>query len=293
MIREEFIKNNLDNLGELDRSSFKYLSDNIELFFEDYSSITLSENSFNKLSYLFKIISYDDFPKEFDLTEVKIKYINGKLCLVNKYKQLCYEEDGELYITPLLVEVDGDTFYEISKNIKHNLKIENQWKQKFYSKDIYNKYSTYISGNSCAVALQGHRIINVFKASNIDYIKEADLIYQTIELGGKLLESYKEDFIKYVKLGFMPVSICKWEDSRAPKSWVQINKLPDDYNLWKNIPEDELKIKRQDIIFYIYTNQSPDINFNEWLSTMEYSDSYEDAKSKQKYIYNKLNEEIR
>ena len=289
---KDYIFDHLDNLGELERPEFSYLSNNVKEFYgetSEYNSLTLNEKAFLQLSHLFKIISFEDFPKEFDLTEVKIKYINGMLCLVNKYKQLCYEEDGKLYITPLLYDVDAQTYYDISKRIKNNLDMSKKWKCKLYSKDSYDKYNTYASNESCTVALKDAQIVSVLKANGVNYIKDMDLMMQTIELGGRLIESYKEDFTKYISYGFMPVAICKWEDDRAPKAWIKANEFIDDS--WKNNYNIKLMVKRHDIIFYIYTNHQLDINFDEWFDKIHYSENYEAAKARQEYIWRKLNNE--
>ena len=289
---KDYIFEHLDNLGELERQEFSYLSNNIEEFYSEpseHNSLILNEKAFLQLSHLFKIISFEDFPKEFDLTEVKIRYINGKVCLINKFKQLCYEEDGQLYITPLLYNVDAQTYYNMSKEIKNNLDTDKKWKCKLYSKDSYNKYDTYASNESCTVALHDAQIVSVLKANGVNYIKDIDLMMQTIELGGRLIESYKEDFNKYVKYGFMPVAICKWEDDRAPKTWIKINNFKDD--AWKNKPDDDFELKRQDIIFYIYTNHQLTIRFRYLLDKIGYSENYEAAKAKQEYIWRKLNNE--
>lgn len=289
---KDYIFEHLDNLGELERQEFSYLSNNIEEFYSEpseHNSLILNEKAFLQLSHLFKIISFEDFPKEFDLTEVKIRYINGILCLVNKYKQLCYEEDGQLYITPLLYNVDAQTYYNMSKEIKNNLDTDKKWKCKLYSKDSYNKYDTYASNESCTVALHDAQIVSVLKANGVNYIKDIDLMMQTIELGGRLLESYREDFNKYVRYGFMPVAICKWEDDRAPKTWIKINNFKDD--AWKNKPDDDFELKRQDIVFYIYTNHQLTIRFRDLLDKIGYSENYEAAKAKQEYIWRKLNNE--
>ena len=289
---KDYIFEHLDNLGELERQEFSYLSNNIEEFYSEpseHNSLILNEKAFLQLSHLFKIISFEDFPKEFDLTEVKIRYINGILCLVNKYKQICYEENGQLYITPLLYNVDAQTYYNMSKEIKNNLDTDKKWKCKLYSKDSYNKYDTYASNESCTVALHDAQIVSVLKANGVNYIKDIDLMMQTIELGGRLIESYKEDFNKYVKYGFMPVAICKWEDDRAPKTWIKINNFKDD--AWKNKPDDDFELKRQDIVFYIYTNHQLTIRFRDLLDKIGYSENYEAAKAKQEYIWRKLNNE--
>ena len=289
---KDYIFEHLDNLGELERQEFSYLSNNIEEFYSEpseHNSLILNEKAFLQLSHLFKIISFEDFPKEFDLTEVKIRYINGILCLVNKYKQICYEENGQLYITPLLYNVDAQTYYNMSKEIKNNLDTDKKWKCKLYSKDSYNKYDTYASNESCTVALHDAQIVSVLKANGVNYIKDIDLMMQTIELGGRLLESYREDFNKYVRYGFMPVAICKWEDDRAPKTWIKINNFKDD--AWKNKPDDDFELKRQDIVFYIYTNHQLTIRFRDLLDKIGYSENYEAAKAKQEYIWRKLNNE--
>ena len=289
---KDYIFEHLDNLGELERPEFNYLSNNVEEFYSEsseHNSLILNEKAFLQLSHLFKVISFEDFPREYDLTEVKIRYINGKVCLINKFKQICYEEDGQLYITPLLYNVDAQTYYNMSKEIKNNLDTDKKWKCKLYSKDSYNKYDTYASNESCTVALHDAQIVSVLKANGVNYIKDIDLMMQTIELGGRLLESYREDFNKYVRYGFMPVAICKWEDDRAPKTWIKINNFKDD--AWKNKPDDDFELKRQDIVFYIYTNHQLTIRFRDLLDKIGYSENYEAAKAKQEYIWRKLNNE--
>lgn len=289
MSQVNFIEENLNNLGELDRHDFKYLSENVEQFYLN----VFNEKSFNQLRNLFKLISYEDFPRDFDLTEVQIKYINGKICFINKYNQVCYEENGLLYITPILSKVDGNTYKNIQKDILNSYKYainrsndSPYWKTKSYSSDYYNKCDNYTFEEYCAISIKDNQIINIIKAININNIKDLDLIMQTIALGGKLIQSYKVDFYKYIKYGFTPISVCKWEDNKAPKNWIELNNFKN--NDWKNQSDDNFEYKRQDIIFYIYTGNQSYINYNDWLNTVNYSNNYEEAKAKRDHIYYKL-----
>ncbi len=47
----------------------------------------------------------------------------------------------------------------------------------------------------------------------------------------------------------------------------------------------------KDYIFYIYTNHQLDINFDEWLDKIGYSENYDVAKAKQEYIWRELHNE--
>ena len=56
-------------------------------------------------------------------------------------------------------------------------------------------------------------------------------------------------------------TICKWEDDKAPKNWIELNNFKN--NDWKNQSDDNFEYKRQDIIFYIYTGNQSYINYND------------------------------
>ena len=112
----EFIEENLNNLGELDRHDFRYLSENANQFFEDYS-----DREKEYIKYLFKLLSFDDFPALYKRNSIYIKRIDGKLQFVNQFNQRCYEEDDKFFITPILSETGAEEFKTISSNIRKHL----------------------------------------------------------------------------------------------------------------------------------------------------------------------------
>lgn len=281
---KDYIFEHLDNLGELERPEFNYLSNNVEEFYSEsseHNSLILNEKAFLQLSHLFKVISFEDFPREYDLTEVKIRYINGKVCLINKFKQICYEEDDKLYITPLFIDIDDQEFRSIRKDIIKTLANKEKWKQYNLYGD-YKNCSNYAFEDKCAISILNGDIINLLKSTGANNIRDIDMVIQAIEFGGTHTESYDSDYDYYVTNGFMPVSACKWDDEHAPIKWLQLNGfILEDRTIdksYKNIPDDELKYPRQDIIFYIYTSYFRYISYSEWLATHGYSDNYDQAK---------------
>ena len=281
MAYEDYIRENLYNLGELEKNDFRYLSENISQYFsESYSEIQL-----NLIIQLFKKISHEYFPDGFNLTEVNLIFIDNQFYLRNSFHQYCFEENGTLYYTPIFTSASADEFKSAMNEILQSNSENFRWKIKQYSKDKYEKCDNYTFKNKCAVSIKDGEIINILKANKVD-IRDIDIIQQAVELGGKRIECYIEDFSKYVNCGFTPVSICRWDDNRAPKEWIRLNKFTDDS--WKNKSDDRFIYPRQDIIFFIYTGNKDTISFNDFISQVDYSDSYEDAKSLQIIIYKQL-----
>lgn len=287
MSQIEYIEENLSNLGELDRHDFKYLSEHIEQFYIDFS-----EKEIFAIKRLCKLVSEYDFPDLFNRTNITIKRIDGKLQFINYFNQRCYEDNGILYITPILSEIDAEEFKHISTNIRKQLKTNQMWRQKLYSATKYQSYNNYSFNDCCTASIHDNEIINIF--NKVDDIKIEDLIQNAIELGGKKIECYADDFRQYVNLGFMPISVCKWDDRIASKKWLELNHMLDEN---KNIipelinnPNYKLKVKRYDIIFFIYTGTTINISYTDWLQKTEYSENYTEAKAKRDNIYNKLME---
>lgn len=287
MDQYNYILENLNNLGELDRHNFKYLSEHVEQFYDNFS-----EKEISYIRYLCKLVSNDDFPNLFNRNKICIKILEGKLQFINYFNQRCYEDNGILYITPILSEIDAEEFQHISINIRKKGGFNQKWKQKLYSVNKYQSYNNYSFNNCCTASIYDNEIINIFKC--IDEIKIEDLIQNAIELGGKKVECYSDDFRMYVNLGFMPISICKWDDRLASKKWLEINDMLDKN---KNIipelinnPNYILNAPRLDKIFFIYVGTSINISYNEWLQKVEYSENYAEAKAKRDNIYNKLME---
>lgn len=277
---DDFIFDNLDNLGELDRHHIHYLCDNINIYYGE----TFNISSLDKLRHLLNVVSEEDFPQDFDLTEVHIKNIDGTICLVNKYKQICYEDNGKLFITIIPTEIDGNESRNINETIIERLHSDDKWKCKHHSSEYYNKRTNYTFHDKCIISITDNgEISTLLKDAGVKTIKDLDILKQTIELGGRLIESYKDEFEYYVNHGFRPISICKWEDDLAPQEWIAANEFINDY--WKNLPDDNFNYKRQDIIFYIYTNNQNVIDFDEWLDKVGYSNSYKEAKAKRNQIY--------
>ena len=283
------ILDNLESLENLNRNDFLELSTNIE----DYYNDSNFHGSLIHLAHLFKIIGYEDFPSGFRLINVKANIQDDKICVSNQYNQICYEEDNYLYITTLLDKTDSQKFKYTAKNIIKSYDKAILWKYKLYSTDYYHDYDNYIFDNNCAVSIYNNEIITILKAVGSTHIKETDLIKSAIQLGGKQLECYRSDFEKYIKFGFMPISVCKWEDNRAPKAWLQLNKFIDKQGNvlvenWQQVPDSELFYKRQDIIFFIHTNYNATLNYSTWVEEVGYSNNYIEAKEKRNRIYKEL-----
>ena len=98
MAYEDYIVDNLNTLENLSKNDFRYISENIDRFYTE----GFSENSQAKLSYLFRLLSYEYLPTTFTQSNVKAKIDCGIPCLYNDRKQLCYEENGVLVNTPVL-----------------------------------------------------------------------------------------------------------------------------------------------------------------------------------------------
>ena len=287
MSQIEYIEENLLNLGELDRHDFKYLSEHIEQFYIDFS-----EKEIFAIKRLCKLVSEYDFPDLFNRTNITIKRIDGKLQFINYFKQRCYEDEDGLHITPILSKVDAEEFKHISKDIRKCGNIEQKWKQRLYSINTYQYCNNYSFSNCCTASIYDNEIINIFNKA-VD-IKVEDLIQNAIELGGKKTECYADDFRTYVNLGFMPISVCKWDDRIAPKKWLELNDMLDENNniIQERInnPMYKLNVKRHDIIFFIYTGTLINISYTDWLQKTEYSENYTEAKVKRDNVYNKLME---
>ena len=179
-----FIEENLNNLGALDIHDFKYLSEHIKQF---YDTDIFSEQELHYIQRLFTILSEENFPNKFNITEIKITYTNdGLLCFINKFGQICYEEDNELYITPLLTKVNGQTYYNTQKKIleghKKNKDNDNvYWKTQTYSSDAYNTdCNNFTFDEDCAVSIYDDvYILHVLKATNINNIAMQTIVETT------------------------------------------------------------------------------------------------------------------
>ena len=288
MSQVDFIEENLNNLGELDRHDFKFLSENANKFFEDYS-----DREKEYIKYLFKLLSFDDFPALYKRNSIYIERIDGKLQFVNQFNQRCYEEDDKFFITPILSETGAEEFKTISSNIRKHLNNSQIWKQKLYSIDTYQSCNNYLFANSCTASIYDNEIINIF--NSINEIKTEDLIKSIIEIGGKKAECFSDDFRLYTNIGFMPISVCKWDDRLASKKWLYLNHMIDkNGNIIQELINNsnyKLKVPRLDKIFFIYTGTKINISYNDWVQRVTYSENYTEAKTKRDNIYRKLMEE--
>jgi hypothetical protein len=153
--------------------------------------------------------------------------------------------------------------------------------------------NNYLFANSCTASIYDNEIINIF--NSINEIKTEDLIKSIIEIGGKKAECFSDDFRLYTNIGFMPISVCKWDDRLASKKWLYLNHMIDkNGNIIQELINNsnyKLKVPRLDKIFFIYTGTKINISYNDWVQKVTYSENYTEAKTKRDNIYRKLMEE--
>lgn len=287
MSQANFIEENLNNLGELDRHDFKYLSEHTEQFYLEFS-----EKEISYIKYLYKLISINDFPNKFNRSNVSIRRIDEKIQFINQFNQRCYEENGEFYITPILNEVDASTIRSISLKIRSNMENKYKWKYRIYKTNNYNICNNFAFNDNCTASIYDNEIITIF--NNAYDIKNEDLFKEVVKFGGRKIECYEDDASNYIKAGFMPVAICKWEDSRAPLLWLKQNKIINSNGEYikdlSKISNDDLFYKRLDIVFFIYTGKVINKSFKDWVKSITYSNNYEEAKELQNRLFKKLME---
>ena len=111
-------------------------------------------------------------------------------------------------------------------------------------------------------------IVSVCKMNGSDD-RAGDLLEQAIANGGKKLDAYGPGLFRlYTSHGFEPCSWCEWDDQYAPGKWKKANSLPDD-DSWHGIPDDELIVPREPVIFYRYTGNKAKYN-----TPQELNDAY-------------------
>ena len=285
MAYEDYIRENLNNLGELSRNDFLYLSENVSLFFVD----GFSERSLSRLRHLFKLVSYEDLPENFYTDSIQIKFVCGNPCFVNDRNQLCFEDNGVLISTPVLKLSDFETFINMYKEALIEHKITNRWKANTNVNELKD-FDNYIVDDGSVVSLKDQDIKNICKSTYQSSYSGNQLLKAAIENGGIKSESYQSQFDLFIRNGFVPISACKFDIKRASKLWLKQNGLTKDSNL-DEINLKELVLPAEDKIFYIYMNNESAIYFEEWIKTIEYSDNYDEARAKRDRILNRIMEE--
>jgi len=274
----------LDNLENLPRKDILCLADNTELYYSEYS-----ENQQSKIKELLKLASYDDFPNNFILDNVKIDVYGDKIYFKNSHKQICFIGDNGLIASPILYSVGSNEFLEKYKEAYTSHKQSSRWRA-FTKVNAIKEFDNYITKDGGIVSLDDDDIKIICRNSGIkDSNTGVQLLTAAIENGGRKTESYARQFNLFIKNGFTPISICKFDIKTAPKAWLDINKLSRETDL-NDIDVNLLRAQPEDIIFYIYTGNTEYIDFNEWVNSVEYSDSYDEAKAKRDNILLKLME---
>ena len=288
MSQKTFIQDCIEqnDLSQLDYKDMKEISNQIEVYY----STLYTETELTKLKIFFnKFADENGFPSNFRATKVKlVKYAN-QFYFVNMYNQFCFIDDidNEIKVTPLLTKVNGSEYRLTYKDIISNSSNKIKWKNKVYSKDTYNCCDNYTFDNICAVSVYENEILNMISNDSRN-VRDIDLLIQTIQIGGRKAECYAEDFDTYIMAGFTPISICKWDDDLAPMEWKRANGFSKNDNSWKQKSDENFMVHRQDIIFWIYTDTTPDLTLKQFLDKVGYSDSYEEAQTKRNTIYNKF-----
>ena len=274
---------NLSDLGNLSTKELVTIKENVENYYKDFSP---SQQS--KISILISIVIRDGFPQQFKLDEVNIEILNETLGFVNSYRQICFEDNDNLVCMPIFYKVNAETFKENFIKVRDAHSIENRWRvDNSYSEDDYRLADNYMTEDGSTISIKDEDIISV--CSMIGGVTRGrDLLKHAVQSGGKKLDAYQNLFGFYVKSGFMPISYCKWDDEYAPDDWKSANNFTDD--TWKSMPDTNFNVKREDIIFYIYTGDTEGIpkSFDEWKQRVECSEDYDTAKVKRDKLLNEL-----
>lgn len=82
-----------------------------------------------------------------------------------------------------------------------------------------------------------------------------DILRNAVLMGGTKLDSFSGNHGFYCKCGFEPVSWCDFDDEYAPDDWLKRNGIEPGDTSWYGRSENELRQKREPIIFYQYTGK--------------------------------------
>lgn len=142
-------------------------------------------------------------------------------------------------------------------------------------------------GSTCAVALDGD-IVSVCKKRGDRSVTGGDLLKMAVEAGGVKLDSYDGNHEFYNAHGFTPVSWCHWADEAAGEHWLnpdwrEANGLPEDITTeqLRAIPDSQLKVPREDVVFYRYTGDSTEqISLEDFKKQVPASRGYDEAKKR-------------
>lgn len=120
------------------------------------------------------------------------------------------------------------------------------------------------SGGSTVAVTRDGDIVSVCKNAG-DSARGKDLIKLAVDNGGKKLDSYSGNDGFYKKMGFLPVSSCPWDDQWAPEDWIEANGFDpkDPQKPWTRIPDKNLAVPREDIVFYKYVGDLG-MPYDEW-----------------------------
>ena len=252
----------ITNLGECSGKELIDIRDNIEEYFPEYSP-----TEHTKIKELFKLVIRDGFPNSFVNIGITVYTFYGDLCFINQRKQICYIENDELCCTPIFRQVNEEEFHKRFHQNRDAINIEDRWRvDGTYSVQDYKLCDNYVSDdNLLTYAVHEGDIISVCRNPQSSHRGRA-IMKSAVMNGGKKLDAYSGLFSFYTKTGFMPISICKWDNNFAPPGW------------------EDAKAEEEDVVFFIYTGLEQDLKFSTWVNTVEYSENYMDAQAKRDSI---------
>jgi len=274
---------NINNLGDCSNKDFIDIRDNIEKYFPEYTSSQQSD-----IKELFKLVLRDGFPIQFKLDKVCIDIYEDKLCFKNSYNQVCYEENDILECMPIFYKVNGKEFKLSFTDSRNSQPVNIRWRvDDGYSEKDYEDFDNYITEYGSTVSIHDGDIISVCKNLSDSTTKGLQLLKYAVKHGGNKLDAYSHLYRFYVTSGFTPISVCRWDDEFALPDWLEANRFKDDS--WKELPDTNFNVKREDIIFFIYTETTNvTLDYEEWVEQVEYSKDYNEAKFKRDKILEEM-----
>ena len=181
--------------------------------------------------------------------------------------------------TPKLMRISSsEEFHGVFNKNRDSMEAERRWRVSAdYTVEDYNGMKKYVNKNGSTFALHGTDIVSVC-ANSKAHDRGADVLADAVAAGGNKLDAYAGIYGFYQKCGFEPVSWTEWDDDYANEDWLAANGY--DKKTWENMKvkptDDELKVKREPIVFFKYTGKVNTISLEDFKKSVQ-PKSYEDA----------------
>ena len=273
--------NNVNELLEdFDESKAIAIKKQLE-FLEELDKLSIRQ--IDKLSILMKYIIRDGIPSEFDCNKCSIFCYEKIIGLKDLKNQILFYDDeiDQLSIIPLFTKIDGQEMYDTFYDVRNSQPKKKGWRvSSDYSVQDYEEFDNYRAIDNSVFSIHDGDIISVctkYQGS----VRGTELLKFAVENGGRKLDCYEYLFSYYTKLGFCPVSWCKWDDRYAPLDWKQVNGLPLDETdeSWFNMSDKDFEVHREDIFFFIYVGEPVDILIEDFKNKVDYSEDYDKAQA--------------